>query len=130
MEAVRSFNLPVKDMQGTTEFYRRVFDWKIAPVQGSGGDYHRALTAEVDEDEVPLSTDKINGGFFKKGTHGIDSTFLEVEVRSIDETVAKVLKNGGTLIREKMPLMDSAFFAIVRDPEGNFLGLMEFVVHI
>jgi len=126
MDKVRSFNIPVRDMQGAANFYRNVFGWSIGAIEGSGGDYHRALTTAVDGDGVPLAPDAINGGLFRKGTHGVDVTFLELEVDSIDETVSKVLENGGSMAREKRPMLDFAYFAIVRDPEGNYLGLMEY----
>jgi predicted enzyme related to lactoylglutathione lyase len=113
-------------MNAAAEFYRRVFDWTIEPVKGSGGDYHRVETSEVDGDGVPLSREAINGGLFRKGTHGIDVAFLEIEVGSIDGTLDKVLANGGKLIKEKLPMLDFAYFAIVQDPEGNYLGLMEY----
>ncbi|MDD1772367.1 MAG: hypothetical protein LUQ09_05545 [Methanomassiliicoccales archaeon] len=126
MDKVRSFNIPVLDMKGAGEFYRRVFGWEIEPVLGSGGDFHRVGTTEVDESGEPISCGAINGGLFRKGTHGIGTTFLELEVMSIDDTVAKVLQNGGALVREKRPMLDFAFFAIVQDIDGNYLGLMEY----
>lgn len=126
MRPVRSFNLPVGDMKAAADFYRRAFDWRIEPIEGSGGGYHRVVTTQVDLDDVPLSRGAVNGGMFLKGTYGIDSMFLEIEVEAIDETIAKVLANGGRLIREKAPMLDFAFFAIVQDPEGNYLGLMEY----
>jgi len=126
MDPVRSFDLPVDDMARAAQFYRSVFGWSVGVVEGSGGDYHHAVTSEVDVNGVPLSRDSINGGLFRRGTHGIDRTFLELEVSSIDESVSKVLENGGRLVREKRPMLDFAFFAMVQDTEGNYLGLMEY----
>jgi hypothetical protein len=126
MDAVRSFNIPVQDMEGAIIFYNRVFGWTIDPVRGGGGDYHRVETIPVDREGVPQVRGAINGGLFRKGTHGVDVTFLELEVESIDETLRKVLENGGNLVREKRPMLDFAFFAIVQDPDGNHLGLMEY----
>lgn len=126
MDPLVSFNIPVQDLKRAGEFYRQVFGWAIAPIHGSGGEYHRAGTVKVDEDGVPLSPGAINGGLFKKGTHGIDGTFLEVRVDSIDESVAKVLENGGSVVLEKRPMLDFAYFAIVQDIDGNCIGLMEY----
>ncbi|NLX47593.1 MAG: hypothetical protein GXY70_05455 [Euryarchaeota archaeon] len=75
---------------------------------------------------MPLSRDSINGGLFRRGTHGIDRTFLELEVSSIDDSISKVLENGGRMVQEKRPLQDFAFFAVVQDTEGNYLGPMEY----
>jgi len=125
-DPVRSFNLPVDDMGRAVDFYSRVFGWSSEAIKGSGGEYHHATTSVVDDDGVPLSKGAINGGLFKRGTHGIESAFLELEVDSIDDTVKKVLMNGGRIVREKRPMLDFAFFAIVQDSEGNCLGLMEY----
>ncbi len=125
--AVRSFNIPVQDMARASDFYREVLGWSIAPVQGSGGDYHRVLTAEADGEGVPIERGTINGGLFRRGTHGATATFLEVEVGSIDEVVRRVLQNGGRVVMEKRPMMDFAHLAIVQDPDGNHLGLMEYI---
>lgn len=113
-------------MGRAVDFYSRVFGWTSEALKGSGGEYHHATTAVVDDDGVPLSKGAINGGLFKRGTHGIENTFLELEVDSIDDSVKKVLMNGGRVAREKRTMLDFAFFAIVQDPEGNYLGLMEY----
>ncbi len=126
MDPVRSFNLPVDDMARAAEFYDKVFGWAVGVIEGSGGDYHHAVTSQVDEDGVSSSKNAIIGGLFRRGTHGIDHTFLELEVSSIDESLLKVLENGSRLVREKRPMLDFAFFAIVQDPEGNYLELMEY----
>ena len=125
MDRVRAFDIPADDMERAKRFYQNVFNWDIYPVPGSGGDFHAANTAPVDENgdvEVPGA---INGGFYKRGTHGLDGVFLEIEVESIDECFRKILSMGGQIVREKSPMLDIAFFAVVRDPEGNALGLWE-----
>ncbi len=126
MDKVRSFSIPVVDMVGAIKFYQEVFGWNVEPVTGSGGDFHSVTTTKVDEQGDPIERGGVNGGLFKRGTHGVETTFLEVEVTSIEESIAKVLKNGGRIVRERRPMLDFAFYAIVQDPEGNYLGLMEY----
>ena len=60
-----------------------------------------------------------------KGTNGIDDVFLELEVDDIDGMISKAVSLGGRLVKEKRPLMDFAQFAIVQDPDGNYIGLIE-----
>ena len=127
MDKVRSFNIPVEDMVGASRFYREVFGWDIEPVTGSGGDFHSVSTVKVDENGDPIERGGINGGLFKRGTHGVETTFLGVEVGSIDDAVEKVLQNGGKVVMMKRPMLDFAYFAIVQDPDGNHLGLMEYL---
>jgi uncharacterized protein len=127
MDRVISFNLPAKDMERACDFYRWAFGWDIGPVRGSGGGYHAALTTPTDENGVPTRPGGINGGLFDIGTHGVDKTFLEIEVESIDATVGKVISSGGRVVMEKRPMLDFGFFAIIQDPDGNYLGLMEYL---
>jgi predicted enzyme related to lactoylglutathione lyase len=47
-------------------------------------------------------------------------------VGSIDESVTKVLENGGSIVLDKRPMMDFAYFAIIQDIDGNRIGLMEY----
>jgi len=125
LDKVRAFEIPVENMQRAKRFYERVFGWDIHPIPGSGGDFHAAHTAPVDENDEPVIRGAINGGLFKRGTNGLSSTFLEVNVGSIDECLSKILKEGGELVKLKSPILDIAFFAAVKDTEGNIIGLWE-----
>lgn len=127
MDKVRSFNIPVENMAEASGFYREVFGWAIEPVGGSGGNFHSVRTAHADDDGEPIEKGVINGGLFIRGTHGLFITFLEVEVRSIEEAVKKVHQNGGKVILEKRAMLDFAYFAIIQDPDGNALGLIEYL---
>jgi predicted enzyme related to lactoylglutathione lyase len=126
MDRVTAFNIPAKDMGRACEFYRQVFGWEIGPVKGSSGGYHAAVTTPTDKEGIPIARGAINGGLFENATHGIETVFLEIEVDSIDSTVGKVNAQGGRLVREKRPMLDFGFFAVVQDPDGNYLGLMEY----
>ena len=113
-------------MKKAYDFYQQAFGWAISSIEGSSGGYHFARTSPSDDQGVPLLPGSINGGLFERGTHAIGSAFLEIEVESVDQTIERVLPLGGKLIREKRPMGDFGFFAIVQDPEGNNLGLMEY----
>jgi predicted enzyme related to lactoylglutathione lyase len=125
MDNVRAFDIPVDDMRRAKRFYERIFGWDIHPIPGSGGDFHAANTVAVDENGEAQIRGAINGGLFKRGTHGLNETFLEVTVPSIDEYLKKVEAEGGQLVKPKGPILDIAYFAVVRDTEGNAIGLWE-----
>jgi hypothetical protein len=125
MDNVRAFDLPVNDMKRAKKFYEKVFGWEIHPIPGSGGDFQAAHTLPVDESDEPQVLGAINGGLFKRGTDGLKETFLEVTVRSIDESLKKVEAEGGQLTKPKGPIFDIAFFAVVKDCKGNSIGLWE-----
>ena len=128
MDKVRAFNLPVDDMQRARRFYEKVFGWDIHPIPGSGGDFHAAHTVPVDENDEPNIRGAINGGLFKRGTHGLRETFLEITVPSIDEYLRKILAEGCEIVRPKSPMLDFAYYAIIKDTEGNAIGLWEDIV--
>jgi hypothetical protein len=48
-----------------------------------------------------------------------------VSVPSIDEYLKKIEAEGGQLVTPKTPILDIAFFAVVKDTEGNAIGLWE-----
>jgi predicted enzyme related to lactoylglutathione lyase len=125
MNPVKAFNIPAHDMQKACQFCKSVFDWNVKEIVGSGGNYHFAVTTPSDEDGEPLSKGAINGGLFQKGTHGINETFLELTVESIDSCVKRAISMGGRKISEKKLMASSFYFAIIQDPEGNYLGLWE-----
>jgi predicted enzyme related to lactoylglutathione lyase len=125
MDSVRAFDVPVDDMQRAKRFYENVFGWEIRPITGSGGNFHSAYTVPVDEKDEPLVLGAINGGLFQRGTYGLKEMFLEVTVPSIDEYLKKVESEGGRLVKPKGPILDIAFFAVIRDTEGNLVGLWE-----
>jgi len=125
MDKVKAFDIPADDMERAKRFYEEVFDWKITPIPGSGGNFHAATTVPVDEDGEPKVPGGINGGFFQRGTHGLEGTFVEINVPSIDECLKRIELAGGKLVKPKGPMLDIAFFALVKDTEGNILGLWE-----
>ena len=79
----------------------------------------------VDGEDKPLVTGAINGGLFLRGTNGLKEMFLEVTVPSIDEYLKRIECEGGQLVKEKGPILDIAFFAVIKDTEGNLVGLWE-----
>ena len=44
---------------------------------------------------------------------------------SIDDTVAKATKAGGSLVREKQEITPTSWWAVIADPDGNQIGLFE-----
>ena len=125
MDKVKAFDIPVDDMERAKRFYKEIFEWEIAPVPGSGGNFHSATTVPVDKNGEPKVPGGINGGFFQRGTHGAQETFVEINVPSVDECIKRIELAGGKIVKPKGPILDIAFFALVKDTEGNIIGLWE-----
>ena len=125
MDKVVAFDIPVSDMKRAKKFYERIFDWKIGAVPGSGGNFHKAITVQIDENGEPKETGAINGGLFQRGTHGLETISIEIKVPSIDEYLKKIESAGGKIVMPKGPILDIAFFSLAEDTEGNIIGLWE-----
>jgi uncharacterized protein len=123
INAVRAFNIPADDIGRASDFYRKVFGWGARAIPGSGGDYTSLIMPSNGAGQGmdgPMA-----GGLYRRGTNGLGQVFLEVTVASIDRSMKEVLSAGGRLVREKRPMLDFAFFAVVQDTEGNLIGLWE-----
>jgi predicted enzyme related to lactoylglutathione lyase len=125
MDGVKGFNILVDEMKRAAHFYRSLFGWEIGRIEGSGGELHGAQTIGCDKNGELSSPGTINGGLFRRGTHGVQETFLKVRVASIDRCIERVKALGGTIVQPKVPMLDLAYFAIIRDSEGNAIGLWE-----
>jgi predicted enzyme related to lactoylglutathione lyase len=53
------------------------------------------------------------------------ATVVTVDVPSVDEYVAKVVENGGTVTVPKMSIPGVGWLAYCKDTEGNTFGLMQ-----
>ena len=68
---------------------------------------------------------KISGGGLAPRGEGFTQPRSYVEVDSIEETLAKVTDQGGTIAMEKSPISETSWFAAFTDPDGNHIGLYE-----
>ena len=48
-----------------------------------------------------------------------------VDVAEIDESIATVVANGGTVVVPKMPLPGMGWLVYCKDSEGNIFGMMQ-----
>ena len=127
MEGVNLFGLPVDDMERAKNFFSKTFGWSFMAT-GMDGNHHFATTVPTDENGLPIEPGGINGGIFQRGTYEQQVTSIFIKVKSIDNTIDKVKKNGGKLIRVKVPIADFAYFAQITDSEGNLVSLWEDIV--
>jgi predicted enzyme related to lactoylglutathione lyase len=110
---ITHIDIPVSDTARATAFYSRLFGWEIAEVPGFEG--------------YPMwrAPNQISGG----GLAPRDGEFTQprsyVEVDSIDDTVAAAVDAGGAVLMEKSEITPTSWWAIIRDPDGNHIGLFE-----
>jgi uncharacterized protein len=93
-----------------------------------GSVYVGVHTTPIDKKtHTPKKPGAINGGIMKRSDHlqSVHGAIIAANVASIDEKVRQVEKAGGTLLKAKTAIMGMGFYAYVKDPEGNVLGLWE-----
>ena len=95
---ITHIDIPVADLTRAQEFYSGLFGWQIAAPPGF--------------EDYPMwqAPNKISGGGLAPRSEGFEQPRSYVEVDSIDDTLAKV---------------DTSWWAIFEDPDGNHIGLYE-----
>ncbi len=121
-DSVVHFEIPVDDVARAQKFYKETFGWSVNAFPEM--DYTILGTAIADEQGRPNEPGAINGGMLKR-EEPVMHPVVTVNVKSIDEAAKLIQKNGGKLIRAKMPVSDMGFAAYFKDTEGNVVGLWE-----
>ncbi len=106
-------DIPVSDKQRSAEFFKAVFGWQVSTIPGM--------------EDYPMWTapNGVSGGGLAPRSEGFTQPRSTVEVDSIEETLATVTANGGTVLFERSPITDTSWWAVFRDPDGNEIGLYE-----
>ncbi|WP_077619520.1 VOC family protein [Bacillus sinesaloumensis] len=112
MARVVGFEISSQDPEKAVQFYNKVFGWKME--DPNWGFWPVKSMGQVE----------IQGGI-SKGPHDYPhGTRIQIEVASIDETIATAVENGALIVREKMEF-DSFYLAYMVDPTGVGFGLIE-----
>jgi predicted enzyme related to lactoylglutathione lyase len=129
MNRVVWFDIPVKNVDVGSDFYRKVFGWNVLPRDPSDtGDelsFRAAQTAPSTTPDRPDSPGAINGGIVT-GTIGISHPTILLEVEDIAAKLDEIVIAGGKIVtnRRALPLA-YGYFAYCEDPDGNVIGLWE-----
>jgi predicted enzyme related to lactoylglutathione lyase len=109
------FEIAAKDIETLQHFYGKTFGWKFKKIKAPI-EYWRIKTGDDSEPGA-------DGGLFKKtplmGAHNV------IGVPSLEEYVALMKKNGGSMASPKVRVAGIGRIAVFRDPEGNEFGLLE-----
>ncbi len=121
MGRVTHFEIQAENPPRAAKFYQAVFDWSISKWEGPM-DYWMVATGSKDEPGI----DGTIAHRYGPATDGIAAFVCTIDVRSLDETTAKVLDAGGQLAVPKLPIPGIGFMAYCKDTEGNLFGVREF----
>ena len=107
--------LTTHDLNGATEFYRKVFDWEIGDMPGAPVPYKMVNTGK-----------EPGAGMMNTPQPGIPNCWtVYIEVEDVDAMCAKIGEEGGKVWTEPMEVPDIGRFAIVCDPQGAYFGLWQ-----
>jgi predicted enzyme related to lactoylglutathione lyase len=115
--AINWFEIPVADMDRAVRFYEAVFATKLHREVFGGHDH--AIFTRPDPAAV--------AGALVKADHLTPSAAgsrIYLDTRGeLDACLARVAGAGGTIVMPKTDIGDPGFIAIVKDTEGNAVGL-------
>jgi uncharacterized protein len=116
------FEIHARSPEDAARFYSTVFGWKVTKWEGPFP-YWLVSTGE--------SEPGINGGILsRQGGAPIEAAAVNayvctIGVESLDDTIAAVTKNGGTIVVEKQEVPGIGTLAYAKDPEGNIFGMLQ-----
>ncbi len=109
---IAHIEIPSANLEKSQKFYTELFGWEFKPF-GNGYllyNNRKGITAGL------RKADKIAKG---------EKTIFHVNVNNIDETLKKVKKLGGKTEREKTAIPVMGYYALLKDPDGNTIGLFQ-----
>ena len=110
-----------KDPQKVSDFYAKVFDWKI--------DYH----APLDYHMVDTGGEGgINGGIMKPKQDGPwpGNTAFYIDVGDLREYRKRIVDAGGKIVVEEMEIPGMGALSLFEDPDGRVLGIWKQFAHV
>ena len=113
------FEIPVVDLNRACDFYSSVFE---ATFSHDVVDGYQMAFFESSEDSFGAAGALVVGDVYVP-RH--DGCFLYFGVDSIDDSIAKALENGGSLLYPKKTNGDLGSVAEIQDTEGNRIALHE-----
>ena len=122
------FEIPADDIEKLKIFYSELFGWKIEKYPGPTT-YYNLQTVPVDENQKPIRPGANGGLFLRKDAQNPQMTqptnYFSVE--SAEDYSKKIERLGGKIIVPKMEIPGLGWWVLALDPEGNRLGLLEYM---
>ena len=110
---ITHIDIPVDDFDKAKAFYGTLFGWQIGAPPG------------YDDYLMWRAPNQVSGGGLAPRSADLAQPRSYVEVDSIDSVLGAVEGLGGAVLVPKAPISDTSWFAVIRDPSGNAMGLFE-----
>lgn len=124
MNSVVHFEMPAKNKKRVKKFYESAFGWGMEQFGPEMGNYILATTSPVDKNKMHKNKGAINGGFFEYGPYG-KVPHLVISVDDIKKHMGIVKKSGGKIAGEEMDIPGIGKFVMIKDTEGNRVGMLQ-----
>jgi predicted enzyme related to lactoylglutathione lyase len=118
MATIIHFDISADDLQRAKNFYEKLFGWSFTKFPNTAQEYYL-----IDTNTSP-GEKGITGGMAKREKPYQKITNF-IQVNSIDESMADVLKLGGQIIEPKTAIPTIGLIAGCKDTEDNIFGLIE-----
>ena len=111
--AVVHFEIGCRDSAKTTEFYKKLFDWKLEDMDSSGGGYTMIRVGEG-----------TGGGMMTNPIPGAPSFWLAyVLVDDIQASTKKAKSLGASVMKDVTEIPGYGSFSVLADPTGAHFAL-------
>lgn len=110
------FELNVRNVEKTKEFYEKVFKWKIEKWSGPV-DYWLIMTGDEKDPGI-------DGGLGQVESES-PSIVNTIDVKDIDTVMQEIEKRGGKIVSLKHAVQGVGWLAYFKDPEGLLFGIMQ-----
>ena len=121
MPRVVHFEIHASDPERAIRFYEKVFGWTFQKWEGPMS-YWMVITGPDDQPGI-------NGGLLpRRGEidgEAVIAYVCTVDVAALDESIATVTANEGTIALPKMAIPGVGWLAYCKDTEGNIFGMMQ-----
>lgn len=111
-DLIAHVEIPSTNLNKTTDFFMRLFQWDFKPF-GMGYllyNSHKGTTVGL------RKVDSIKSG---------DTTTFHINVKEIESVLEKTKEIGGQVFRGKTIIPAMGYYALVKDPDGNIIGLYQ-----
>jgi len=126
MPNIAYFEIPAENVDRAKHFYHALLGWKIAPTKtpmdktkAASMQYHDIILGELQQGAMGGTLNM--GGLYKRQM--AEPIINYVMVDDIDAVLAKVVRLGGQIAVPKMEIKSVGYTAIIRDTEGNAIGI-------
>ena len=121
MDKVVHFEIPYDNKDRASKFYSGIFGWELLDIPEM--EYTLVHAAKIDKNNMVVEKGAINGGLFQRNDSA-KQPLVVIGVKSIDETIKKVISAGGKLVTPKQSIPNGSY-ARVADSEGNVIGIAD-----